>query len=110
MKRSMLLLPQISLSILVALSLRPRHGYEIMQQVEEDSAGRIKLVPGALYSSIKNLLDAGLIREVPPYNERRRYYGLTPKGTQKLAAEMEYFKSTLDLTTARLSQDQIASL
>ena len=34
MKRSIELLPQVSFSIMVALSLKPRHGYEIIQQVE----------------------------------------------------------------------------
>ena len=42
-------LPQVAFSILLALSLKPRHGYEIMKQVEEDSNGKIKLGPGALY-------------------------------------------------------------
>jgi DNA-binding PadR family transcriptional regulator len=55
------LMPQISFGIMMALSLKPRHGYEIMQQVTEDSAGRIKLGPGSLYSSIKQLIEAGLI-------------------------------------------------
>jgi DNA-binding PadR family transcriptional regulator len=103
MKRSMKLLPQISLSILIALSLKPRHGYEIMQQVEEDSVGKIKLVPGALYSSIKSLLDAGLIREIVQPDERRRYYTLTQKGVTQLSAEMDYFEATLSLTKQRLT-------
>lgn len=104
MKRSMKLLPQISLSILVALSLRPRHGYEIMQQVEEDSGGRIKLVPGALYSTIKNLADAGLVEEIAQADERRRYYRLTEAGTRQLRAELAYFDMTLQLTKQRLEE------
>jgi DNA-binding PadR family transcriptional regulator len=104
MKRSMKLLPQIPLSILVALTLKPRHGYEIMQQVEEDSAGRIKLAPGALYSAIKNLLDANLIEEIPRASERRRYYQLTDKGIHQLQAELAYFDMTLQLTKQRLAE------
>lgn len=103
MKRSMQLLPQLSLSILIALSLKPRHGYEIMQQVDEDSEGRIKLVPGALYSAIKNLLDAGLIQEVDQPNKRRRYYTLTDQGHRQLATEMQYFESTLAIAKQRLT-------
>jgi len=99
----MKLLPQISLSILVALSLKPRHGYEIMKQVEEDSDGRIRLAPGALYSAIKNLLDAKLIEEVPQADERRRYYILTDSGVCQLQAELEYFDITLQLARRRLA-------
>lgn len=108
MQRSMQLLPQVSLSILVALSLKPRHGYEIMQQVEEDSEGRIKLVPGALYSAIKNLLDAGLIEELAQSDERRRYYTLTEKGIKQLETELQYFETTLALTKRRLTQGEKA--
>ncbi len=102
MKRTMKLLPQVSLSILIALSLKPRHGYEIMQQVEEDSLGKIKLVPGALYSAIKNLHEADLIEEVPDKDERRRYYQLTKKGRNQINAELEYFNVTLKLAKQRL--------
>lgn len=101
MKRSMKLLPQVSLSILVALSLKPRHGYEIMQQVEEDSLGNIKLVPGALYGAIKKLLDDGLIEETKQTDDRRRYYQITNKGYEQLNLEMEYFDATLKLAKQR---------
>jgi DNA-binding PadR family transcriptional regulator len=97
----MKLLPQISLSILIALSLKPRHGYEIMQQVEEDSQGKILLVPGALYSAIKSLLDAEYIEEVDQDDARRRHYQLTGKGRLQLNAEMEYFDTTLKLAKQR---------
>jgi DNA-binding PadR family transcriptional regulator len=101
MKRTMKLLPQVSLSILIALSLKPRHGYEIMQQVEEDSRGKIKLVPGALYSAIKSLHESGLIEEIPNKGERRRYYQLSPKGRNQINAELEYFNATLQLAKQR---------
>jgi len=95
------LLPQVSFSILLALSLKPRHGYELMQQVEHDSAGRVKLGPGALYGSIKQLHEAGLIEEVPFMEERRRYYRLTKKGWDRLGAEMRYFENAVKLAHER---------
>lgn len=57
-------LPRVAFSILLALSLRERHGYEIIKQVEEDSNGKVKLGPGALYTSIKQLRAQGLIAEM----------------------------------------------
>jgi DNA-binding PadR family transcriptional regulator len=95
------LMPQISFGIMMALSLKPRHGYEIMQQVTEDSAGRIKLGPGSLYSSIKQLIEAGLIEEAPGESDRRRYYRLTKKGWDRLNAELDYFDKTLRLAKQR---------
>jgi DNA-binding PadR family transcriptional regulator len=100
------LLPQVSFSILLALSLKPRHGYEIMKQVEEDSEGKIKLGPGALYSSIKLLLSAKLIKEVQSTSdiERRRYYELAPEGWVRLNKELDYFKAAVELSKKRTVQ------
>jgi DNA-binding PadR family transcriptional regulator len=94
-------LPQVSFSILLALSLRARHGYELMQQVEQDSNGLIKLGPGALYGTVKQLLEEMLIEEVPSDDKRRRYYALTDKGLQRLGTELEYFDQTLKVAKQR---------
>ncbi|MGI0135191.1 MAG: PadR family transcriptional regulator [Candidatus Micrarchaeaceae archaeon] len=96
------LLPRTAFSILLALSLKPRHGYELMQQVEHDTAGRIKLGPGALYGTIKQLVDTHLIEEMPFEGaERRRYYRLTKRGWDRLGAEMQYYEQTVRLGRER---------
>lgn len=102
-KRTTGLLPQVTFSILFALSLRARHGYELMQQIEHDSAGKLKLGPGALYGTIKQLREANLIEEMPfeDPTERRRYYRLTKKGWDNLGAELEYFENTVRLAQER---------
>ncbi len=95
-------LPQVAFSILLALSLKPRHGYEIMKQVAEDSKAKIKLAPGALYTSIKLLNEQGLVREVEDNADtRRRYYELTDAGRRKLNAELEYYENTVKLAKQR---------
>lgn len=103
MKRSMELLPQVSFSILLALSLQPRHGYEIMKQVENDSKGKIKLGPGALYGSIKQLRTDGLIEEIVSVEsgDRRRSYKLSTKGWEQLDSELEYYRTTISLARKR---------
>lgn len=95
------LLPQVSFSIMLALSLKPRHGYEIMQQVDEDSLGKIKLGPGSLYTAIRALVEAGLIEEITGTDPRRRYYQLTKNGKSRLNAELDYFKQTVSIATER---------
>src|SRR5580765_7937662 len=97
------LLPQVSFSILFELSLKPRHGYELMKQVESDSRNRFKLGPGALYGTIKQLLEDGLIEEMSAKStgNRRRYYRLTKKGRNTLAADVEHYKHTVDLARSR---------
>ena len=104
----MKLLPQISLSILLALSLKPRHGYEIIKQVEIDSDSRIKMSPGTLYGAIDKLKQQKLISELTTQDsERRKYYQLTESGANRLASEMEYFAATLELARTRRTQHTV---
>ena len=49
--------------VLLALLDGPRHGYGLMQDVEELSAGRLQIGPGTLYTAIKRLRTARLISE-----------------------------------------------
>src|ERR1700741_1911284 len=81
--------------ILLALSDGDLHGYGIMQEVVEHTAGQIRLGPGTLYGAIKRLLGGGLIIEADERpdpeldDERRRYYRLTDYGRQVLKAEVQ---------------------
>lgn len=81
--------------ILLALVDSERHGYGIMQEIEEKSAGTVRLGPGTLYGAIKRMLAAGLIEEsaqrpVLKDDERRRcYYRLTARGRSMVTAEAE---------------------
>ena len=56
------------------------------------TGGRIEILPGTLYATIKVLLADGLIQEVPPpkdadsADQRRRYYRVTKAG-RAFAAE-----------------------
>lgn len=78
-------------SILLALAGGEKHGYAIMQEIAQSSALRIG--PGTLYRSIKQLLEAGLIDESDARpdaaldDERRRYYRLTIVGRRVVRAE-----------------------
>jgi DNA-binding PadR family transcriptional regulator len=82
--------------ILLALADRQRHGYGIMQEVEERSAGTVRLGPGTLYTAIKRMLAAGLIEESAERpvekdddSRRRCYYRLTRLGRQTAVEESE---------------------
>ena len=90
--------------ILIALADRPLHGYGIMLDIAERSAGKVKLSPGTLYGSIKQMLEAGLIEEMPARaydDERRRYYRLTKDGRE--AARQEMARMSALLNHARLT-------
>lgn len=90
---SLLPLPSAAFHILVALAEGDRHGYAIMQDVAAGTAGRFKLNPGTLYTTIKRLLEQGLVVELDERpdpeedDERRRYYRLTAIGREVAKAE-----------------------
>jgi DNA-binding PadR family transcriptional regulator len=90
---SLLPLPTAVFHILVALADRDRHGYSIMQDVTARTEGKVRLSAGVLYSSIRRMLEQGLVTELhespdpESQDERRRYYRLTDWGRTVAMAE-----------------------
>jgi DNA-binding PadR family transcriptional regulator len=89
--------------ILLSLSIRDRHGYDILKHVDASSEGRIRLGPGTLYTTLKRLLDGGLITELaerphPDHDDaRRRYYRLTSRGRAELQGELARMEQAIAL-------------
>jgi DNA-binding PadR family transcriptional regulator len=70
------------------------HGYAIMQEIEKLSDGAMRLGPGTLYTSIRKLLEAGMIEESAQRqpegdDERRRYYRISSAGRAAVLAETQ---------------------
>src|ERR1700692_3413452 len=92
---SLLPLPTAVFHILIALADRDRHGYAIMQDVAARTGGKVQLSAGVLYSSIRRMLEQGLIEELTDSpdpsstDERRRYYRLSRFGKRAAGAEGE---------------------
>jgi DNA-binding PadR family transcriptional regulator len=99
--QSLLPLPSAAFHILVALADGDRHGYAIMQDVAAGTAGRTKLNPGTLYTTIRRLLEQGLVVELDERpdpeedDERRRYYRLTDNGREMAKAEAARLQQAL---------------
>jgi DNA-binding PadR family transcriptional regulator len=94
--------------ILLSLAGGERHGYAIMQDAAFSTRGKLRLGPGTLYRSIKNLLANGLIEERGERpdpsldDERRRYYRLTALGYRAAAAEAARLADLVTLAHSRL--------
>ena len=103
---SLLPLPAAVFHILIALADRDRHGYSIMQDVAARTVGKVQLSAGTLYSSIRRMLEQGLIEELAESpdpsstDERRRYYRLTGFGRRAAAAEVERLSSLVQQARA----------
>jgi DNA-binding PadR family transcriptional regulator len=79
-------------NVLLALAGEDLHGYAILKEVAEQTAGEVQLSTGTLYGIIKRLLTEGLIvevrrRQVENDDPRRRYYHLTDAGREIAVAE-----------------------
>ena len=98
---SLLPLPTAVFHILIALADRDRHGYSIMQDVAARTDGKVQLSAGTLYSSVRRMLEQGLIEELrespdpESTDERRRYYRLTKFGKRAAAAEVDRVSAML---------------
>ena len=93
--------------ILLALSDGERHGYAIMQEVANDTAGALQLGPGTLYGCLKRMQAAALIEEADERpdpeldDERRRYYRITSLGRDTVRAETERLAAAVAAAQAR---------
>jgi len=96
--RSFLPLTPHAFQVLLALADDERHGYGIIQEVDQRTDGLIRLRTGTLYTLLQRLLDEALIAacaaDAPAKDDpRRRYYRLTTLGRGVLEAEARRLQS-----------------
>lgn len=88
----------MSLVILALLKRGDMYGYQLVQEIERCSGGRIVTQEGSLYPVLYKLLDQGLISDRKIQVGRRMvrvYYHLEPAGEQRLVKLIsEYEKTT----------------
>jgi DNA-binding PadR family transcriptional regulator len=93
-RRFLPLTPQ-QFHILLALTDGHLHGYAILRDVADRTAGTLRLGTGTLYTALARLDALGLVEEsdrrpaAPEDDQRRRYYQLTAVGRAVLGAETE---------------------
>ena len=87
-------LSRTAMHVLIAIGPEERHGYAIMREIARMTEGQTRLGPGGVYTTIKRLLDDGLIEESDERpdpeldDQRRRYYRLTGLGRAVASAEV----------------------
>ena len=73
--------------VLDAISERARHGYEVIQVIEERSGGSYRPSPGVIYPTLQMLEELGHARVVEQDN--RKVYEITDEGRADLSAHHE---------------------
>jgi DNA-binding PadR family transcriptional regulator len=100
-------LTPVAFEILLALADGERHGYSILQDVEQRTGGTVSLHAGTLYRALARLLESELIDELDEApdksssDERRRYYRLTSRGIAVAKAEVARLEGQLAAAKSR---------
>jgi len=92
--------------VLVALAGGDLHGYAILKEVDERTAGAVRLSTGTLYGLVRRFLEDGWIVESPrrpgsDEDSRRRTYRLTALGRSIAQAEARRLESMVAAARAR---------
>ena len=85
--------------ILRLLEEKPRHGYEIIKELEDRCGGAYSPSPGTVYPTLTMLEDLGYAK-VTPDEGGRRVYEITPEG----AAYLKEHSSTVDSIFERIAR------
>src|SRR2546425_1527302 len=88
----------LQLIILALLSEKPRHGYEIIKQVEEHSSGAYTPSPGMVYPALTYLEEVGHASAQP--DGAKKLYTITAEGK----AHLEKHRSSVDETLEGLAR------
>ena len=111
------------IAILILLSKKPCHGYEMMKEVEDRTEGFWKPTAGGVYPILQSLEQAGYIEgEWGPQKRKRKIYHITESGKlildrallkhSQIAESMnnlfeEYARNVLDLDPKVLTMPQV---
>lgn len=89
---------EVRIAILALLADGPKHGYELMKELETRSGGSYRVSAGTMYPSLQQLEDEGMI--VSEQKNGKKVYHLTDLGK----AELERERPTADQIWRRASE------
>ena len=90
-KEPLKILTESMFYVLLSLLRQERCGTEIVQFVDDTTAGRVPLGPGTLYTILGKFQEEGLIRETA-VEGRKRTYAITDRGRALFRQELSRLK------------------
>lgn len=95
--------------ILASLADQPRHGYALLQDIQQMSDDRVLLSTGTLYGALRRLLADGLIQRFQQEDTSRdkQAYELTAEGRRQLRAEANRMKHLTRLAATRMKESEV---
>ncbi len=89
--------------LLYMITETPMYGYQIIKELETRSRGYFKFKEGTLYPVLHRLADEGLVSAAWMSLDRgrqRKYYSITPRGTEALADKRAEWRELLNAVAA----------
>lgn len=81
-------------------TMGPLHGYGVARRIEQTSGNQVMLNQGTIYASLVRLQQRGLISAkwgTSENNRKAKFYTITRRGAQKLAADADYWQRLADV-------------
>lgn len=104
LQKKYLPLTEAAYYVLISLN-KPRHGYGIMQHVENLTKGRIKIGAGTMYGNLSRMEKEKLI--IPTAEvDRKKIYEISEKGKIVLKLEFERLEELLSLGKSEMGISQ----
>ena len=91
-------LTEVTFYILLSL-YQPKHGYAVMQFIEDKTNGRLSLGAGTLYGALTSLQNKGWIEPCENGESRKKEYKITAHGKQVAEKELLRLKELLQVTS-----------
>ena len=85
--------------VLALIAGQPRHGYELIKELEDRTGGEYRPSPGVIYPTLALLEDEGFIRPVTG-EAGRKLFEVTDEGREALAAN----QAGVDAVFARMAE------
>ncbi|EJO5347396.1 PadR family transcriptional regulator [Clostridium botulinum] len=80
---------------ILASVIEEKHGYLIMKTIEKFTKNEITIGPASLYTTLKKLLAADLVKLNSDTDKNKKVYKITNKGREMLIKEMERKKQMI---------------
>ena len=95
--------------ILTSLAEQPRHGYALLQDIQQISNGRVMLSTGTLYGALRRLLEDGWIErfEQEDTSREKQAYRLTSIGREHLQLELDRMRWLTRAAATRLRMNEV---
>ena len=89
-------LTEVTFFVLLSV-YRPKHGYAIMQFIEEKTNGRLVLGAGTLYGALSSLQEKGWIPQCGNADGRKKEYLITNAGKEICNKEISRLKELVKI-------------